>query len=319
LNGQWTSSLRFTKTYDEKKDNLSYLREKWSNGKWMNIELDSCRYDAMGNKLSTLMMEWANEQWKDSTLEISTYNAIGKILSDSNYTRLNGQWTIANQFNYRYDANGNCLSKWSQGLYATYITADKDWNTIIDSCSYDVNGKVLNRTVISCGKDFYHCTYSSSSTYDVKGNLIVFSNVWSFIGGNWVLYPTDFYINAGNYPYYFENGLINWNIKISYRQMIITDVPTIPGSTTSDYSLSQNYPNPFTTSTTIKYKVTDPGFISLKVFNSMGTEVASLVNEQKSTGEYSVEWNASGFGSGIYFCKLKKMNYSETKKMILLK
>jgi hypothetical protein len=84
-------------------------------------------------------------------------------------------------------------------------------------------------------------------------------------------------------------------------------------------SVLQNYPNPFNTTTTIKYKVTEPGFISLKVFDMMGTEVTSLVNEQKAAGEYSVEWNAAGLESGIYFCQLQAGTLKDTKKLILQK
>ena len=84
-------------------------------------------------------------------------------------------------------------------------------------------------------------------------------------------------------------------------------------------SLLQNYPNPFISTTTIKYKVTEPGFVSLKVFDAMGTEVANLVNEQKPFGEYSIEWNAAGLRNGIYFCKLLNGSNCEAKKMLLLK
>ncbi len=84
--------------------------------------------------------------------------------------------------------------------------------------------------------------------------------------------------------------------------------------------LIQNYPNPFTSVTTIKYKITEPGFVSIKVFSVMGSEVATLVCEEKTAGEYSVEWNADGFRNGIYFCKLQKNGNSfELKKMMLLK
>ena len=83
--------------------------------------------------------------------------------------------------------------------------------------------------------------------------------------------------------------------------------------------LQQNYPNPFHSGTTIMYKVTEPGFVSLKVFDAMGIEVASLVNEQKPAGDYSVEWNTVTGDSGIYFCKLQNGSCFEVKKMLLLK
>jgi len=79
-----------------------------------------------------------------------------------------------------------------------------------------------------------------------------------------------------------------------------------------------SYPNPFNTSTIIGFQVKEPGFISLKVYDVMGREVATLVNEQKPYGDYSIEWNASGLVSGLYFCKLQSGNYIEVKKMHLI-
>jgi len=89
--------------------------------------------------------------------------------------------------------------------------------------------------------------------------------------------------------------------------------------TTGNLYLQQNFPNPFNSTTTIKYKVSEPGLVSLKVFNAMGTEVASLVNEKKPKGDYSVEWNATGLADGIYLCRLQSATFSETKKLVLQK
>ncbi len=87
----------------------------------------------------------------------------------------------------------------------------------------------------------------------------------------------------------------------------------------SSYSLSQNYPNPFNPATNIGFRIANFGFVSLKVYDVLGREVASLVNEEKPAGEYEVEFDASGLSSGIYFYKLQTENYSLTKKMIYLK
>ncbi|MCL4279869.1 MAG: T9SS type A sorting domain-containing protein, partial [Ignavibacteriaceae bacterium] len=85
------------------------------------------------------------------------------------------------------------------------------------------------------------------------------------------------------------------------------------------YSLSQNYPNPFNPTTTISYSIKSPGLVSLKVYDILGTEVASLVNENQEAGNYSVEFNAYNLTSGIYFYTLTSGNFVETKKLILLK
>jgi hypothetical protein len=87
----------------------------------------------------------------------------------------------------------------------------------------------------------------------------------------------------------------------------------------ANQALIQKNLNPFNTYTTIKYKVTVPGFITIKIFNAMGTEVASLVNEQKPIGEYSIGWNAAGKPSGIYYFKLQNGCNSEIIKILLLK
>ena len=87
----------------------------------------------------------------------------------------------------------------------------------------------------------------------------------------------------------------------------------------NSYSLSQNYPNPFNPSTRISYNVGEPGFVQLKVFNVLGVEVATLVNEQKYSGKYTVDFNASRFSSGVYFYSLSVNNFNQTRKMILEK
>jgi len=87
----------------------------------------------------------------------------------------------------------------------------------------------------------------------------------------------------------------------------------------SAFHLGQNYPNPFNPTTVITYEVATQGNVDLSVFDLLGRKVATLVNEQKSSGVYSVQWHASMLPSGIYFYSLNVGSYRETKRMILLK
>lgn len=89
--------------------------------------------------------------------------------------------------------------------------------------------------------------------------------------------------------------------------------------TASTFALFQNYPNPFNPITTIRFMLHISGFTSLKVFDVIGREVATLVNGEISAGEHSVQWNASGMPSGVYFYRLQAGNYSATKKLMLIK
>jgi hypothetical protein len=92
------------------------------------------------------------------------------------------------------------------------------------------------------------------------------------------------------------------------------------------FNLYQNYPNPFNSKTKIEFRIADLpdgkagfGFVSLKVYDVLGNEIATLVNEEKPAGNYEVEWDATGLPSGIYFYQLRAGNYIKTKKMLQIK
>jgi hypothetical protein len=90
------------------------------------------------------------------------------------------------------------------------------------------------------------------------------------------------------------------------------DVPEV-------FVLNQNYPNPFNPSTRITYFVPKESFVSIKVYDFLGREVKTLVNENQTTGSYDVVFDASNLPSGTYFCTMIAVNFSATKKMIVLK
>lgn len=97
-----------------------------------------------------------------------------------------------------------------------------------------------------------------------------------------------------------------------------TDVKDSDGLT-SAFHLEQNYPNPFNPSTNIQYAVRSSQFITLKIYDLLGREVATLVNEEKPAGTYEINFDAAGLSSGVYFYQLKAAEYIETKKFVLLK
>lgn len=99
----------------------------------------------------------------------------------------------------------------------------------------------------------------------------------------------------------------------------LVGVRQVPNSVPTKYTLSQNYPNPFNPTTNIKYSIPQSGFVTLKVYNMLGQEVATLVNQQQKTGEYNVDFNASNLASGVYMYRIQSGNISITKKMMLLK
>ena len=93
---------------------------------------------------------------------------------------------------------------------------------------------------------------------------------------------------------------------------ISTEIP-------AKYSLSQNYPNPFNPSTNLEFGVSKLGFVSLKIYDLLGKEVVTLVNEKLNPGKYRVEFDGSSLTSGVYFYRITSGDFTETKRMLLVK
>jgi hypothetical protein len=87
----------------------------------------------------------------------------------------------------------------------------------------------------------------------------------------------------------------------------------------TDFSLQQNYPNPFNPNTVIEFTIRKPSLVLIKILNSAGQEIATIVNEPLSQGKYRKIWDAKGFPSGAYFYRLVTPEYQETKKMALVR
>jgi hypothetical protein len=98
-----------------------------------------------------------------------------------------------------------------------------------------------------------------------------------------------------------------------------TGINPISNTIPTVYSLSQNYPNPFNPVTKINFALPKQGFVTLKIYDVLGREVRTLVNEVKSAGQFSVDFNASEFSSGVYFYRLESNGFSDIKRMMLIK
>jgi len=126
----------------------------------------------------------------------------------------------------------------------------------------------------------------------------------------WVLAVSGSYLIAGS------NGDGVWRRPLSE---LTTSVERLSNDLPTNFSLDQNYPNPFNPSTTIHCEIPVSGFVSLKVFDVLGREVVTLVNEEKSPGAYSVSWDATNFGSGMYIYRLESNGQMEARRMVLMK
>jgi hypothetical protein len=101
-----------------------------------------------------------------------------------------------------------------------------------------------------------------------------------------------------------------------YRSIMPLSVKQLQGELPTTYWLGQNYPNPFNPNTTVEFGLPSESSVSIKVFNVLGQEVATILEDNLAAGTYKVEWNAQPFASGAYFYRLLSGSHSETKKLI---
>jgi len=161
---------------------------------------------------------------------------------------------------------------------------------------------------------------TNNSGFDIERSSV--SGTWSKVGnvtGNGTSITTNNYsytdknLTSGNYSYRLKQIDFNGNFEyFNLSNEVIVGIPV-------KYDLSQNYPNPFNPSTKINYTLPTEGLVSIKIFDMSGKEVMSLVNEVKTAGYYSVNFNASNLSSGIYFYSLSAADFTDTKKMMLVK
>jgi len=147
---------------------------------------------------------------------------------------------------------------------------------------------------------------------DASGTVVDFNNVTN--SNPFTLTapgPGNYIVNAG----YADQGLFWDSSSVTITLTGVGENLSSPAI----YKLYDNYPNPFNPSTTLRYSVPELAFTTLKIYNSLGSEVTTLVSETKPAGIYDVNFSATDLASGIYFYTLQAGSFTATKKMILMK
>ena len=279
----------------------------------------------------------------------STYYAVGddgatiKSTDDGNtWTTLNSGTTerllcVSTIDPYVWVGARDGLMLFSSNGGSTFITMSNPANDDIKDIQF------TNESIgFACGSNsFFMYTSNGGATWAARSSGILFglnglhftdaNNGWT-VGGTGTLYLTT---NAG----------VNWNILQTGTIQDLNSIHSFDGvsgwtvgnlgvivtnyspttdiendlKNVSDFNLEQNYPNPFNPSTKIQFSIPEPGNVKLIVYNLLGQEIKTLVNEFKESGTHTIDFDAVAQNSGVYFYKIESNGFSETRKMTLLK
>ena len=220
-------------------------------------------------------------------------------------------------------SNDNQVSIWSDERTFTFISdvplADPPsliapYNGYVDHQS-DAGSNVLVCSNIP-GADYYDFELSQNSLFnDTVSTIIKSSSNPYVLTDDLNLSTNTWYWRVRARNSLKETGWSGFRWFIYYADA----TSILDGKIIYEYSLSQNYPNPFNPTTTINYSIPKTSFVTLKVYDELGREITNLVNEEKHAGNYNVEFYRKDLSSGIYFYRINAGEYSQTRKMILMK
>jgi hypothetical protein len=294
----------------------------------------------IGNGRAYLFYLEGNGSGLNDKVEGFACNTSGDFLWTGNFTILSNPTSDKLQMVSTVDVHKNCKLAWgdnrldASGIYAQDINPDGQLgNSIVPVELTSFSASVSNNSVTL---NWITATELNNSGFQIERSVI--SNEernldWEqigFINGNGTTSESHSYsfidkiLSSGKYSYRLKQ--IDFDGTFSYSNEVEVDL-----SLPQTFSLEQNYPNPFNPSTTISFSVpsvVDANFASttlvqLKVYDLLGNEIATLVNEEKPAGNYEVEFSTSSINhqtsSGVYFYKLQAGSFVDTKKMILMK
>jgi Secretion system C-terminal sorting domain len=178
--------------------------------------------------------------------------------------------------------------------------------------------------VPASGTMFFDVSLSSSSPASGVGKTW-FDDVGIIAWSDWKAINPSEILDTPNDIYWLQlkSGVQTSIARVSYNvtsyMQSSTPVKRSISSRPTSFELYQNYPNPFNPTTSIRYAISTPGHVTLKVFDVLGREVASLVNQEKPLGTYEAMWTPTNVSSGVYFCRLNAGAVVLQRKMLLLK
>jgi len=346
----WENYWKNTYTYDGNNYMIEELYEKWSNSSWVNGSKYTYTYDGDNNLIKRLWLSWNDSYWDNFFNSIYTYNGNYYLIEEIFQFWDDFSWIDYWKWTYTYDGNNNMIERlwqdWENAEWVNFLKIaysyngnnnmieelkmrweDSDWvNSEKNTYTYDGNNNKIEELDQDWDGSNWVDRWKATYTYDGNNNMVeefvpgdgsmMFKNLFTYDGDNNLI--------EGLYTFWDGSSWAN-DEKSTYTYFPITGIGLDKNENLPvQFSLSQNYPNPFNPSTTIKYEIPqdmkrETREVRLMVYDLLGREVATLVNEEQQSGYYEVKFNSNYLSSGVFYYQLRSGSFVETKKMIHLR
>lgn len=311
LSNLWVGQYFATNSYNGNNKLTCKLNDKWINGIRVPDLKTDYEYNEFGNIILKTTDYWLDNNWEHYTKTTYNYDDSNNLIIENKESWYNNEWKNSTICYCTY----NSTNKLHTISYAYWISTLGWINTQKTTYTYDISGNTINKLVEQWVNDKWVNYFQETFTFDNNNNTIIGTHgIWESNGGYWGRVETNFYLT-------YNNGMDTLNVGgydciVEYNLFSNVDNEI---NNCSVFTLSQNYPNPFNPSTNISFSIPNSGLVTLKVYDILGNEITTLINEELSAGNYTKTFDATNLSSGVYFYKLNAGKFSETKKMILIR
>ncbi len=350
----WIGINRVSRTFDSQKNMLTEMTEIWDSASttwkkftiventynnkqkissvlkirtgeiWFNFTKSTYAYGSNNNlsEEKSFLWNYTDNVWNEIAIETHTYNQnnleislLRKEWSDNNWVN---KKRVTNTYISDLLLNHNLVEVWENGSWLKYSDMTITYNTDAQITSYSAMKKWNGNNWDEGDKLFFE--YNSDDMCENINHESWFQNHWVSADGlmwppNLLTYNPEFML------YYFTTG---YEAELFYPNA--TAIENNSNSIPNKITLSQNYPNPFNPTTTIEYSIpfvktlhATSQHVQLKIYDILGKEVATLVNKKQTAGNYKITFDASRLTSGIYYYKITAGEFTQVRKMILVK
>lgn len=317
--GSWTNDSRSTNTWSVDGVLTGYVYEQWTGGRWDTTSITTVLYVSDSLRQETYLTRSKGDgSWRDSSKSYRVFDDAGNTHVIEEKSWMNGVLVWAMRTTGIFDARGWLMRCQTEELVENVMTPTQRFTS-----TYDFEGNELIRVGDTYHAGEWHPEWRLTSTFDGSGSILSSkayvwgSDVWvpstgaAVVSGSMSIRVAD---ASGNNVQYDQFA----TLAFSYTEGP-ADVPTASAVGPQTIELSQNYPNPFNPSTTIRYALPTRSQVTIRVFNSLGESVATLVHGEQDAGYHEVRFDGANLPSGVYLCSLQSGAFMETKRLLLLK